>query len=137
MVAAGRRVASLALGVLLTAACGTGAIAGRGCREGIAELALGRPAELGGLELTLVDVADSRCPRGAQCIRAGEVIATLDVARPGAVAARVELMLPAVGEPEVRPAHGCRLRLLSVEPYPAAGDALSPADRRARVEVLS
>ena len=56
--------------------------------------------------------ADSRCPPGAQCIRAGDADVAFEYTAPGATATRVTLNLP---RSPTSPAGDWQLHLLSLE----------------------
>ena len=63
------------------------------------DLVPGQTAKLGGRQVTLLRVQDSRCPPDVQCIRAGELTASLLVAQapgePGPRTRLLRLTLPA------------------------------------------
>ncbi len=72
-------------GVLALLACVAGAAR--------VDLVPGQTAELGGRQVTLLRVQDSRCPPGVQCVRAGELSASLlVVAAPGEAGPRTRLL---------------------------------------------
>ena len=65
-------------------------------------------------------VADSRCPRGAQCVRAGDVRIALTLQKTGHAAEAVELTLPS--RPPAGAAYaGYQIDLQSVTPSPEVG----------------
>jgi hypothetical protein len=72
--------------------------------------------------------ADSRCPRDAQCITAGEARVTFDGRINQGMPETFDAVLPAAaGEPDsttFRAYDGYRIRLLKLEPYPVAGGAV-------------
>lgn len=94
----------------------------------VVELGLDQVVTSGALRLRLLELDDSRCPLGVQCVWEGQVRATLSVSVDESVSAgyeTVELFLRAGVEPvdEVVFDHG--LRLLRVEPHPR--DGVTPA----------
>jgi hypothetical protein len=70
---------------------------------------------------------DSRCPRGAQCIRAGDVRIAVTVQKSGGASAILELMTPSP-----RPAGATyqqyRIELAAVEPVPEVGRQVRPEE---------
>jgi hypothetical protein len=70
-----------------------------------------------GLDVTFEAlVADSRCPRGAQCIRAGEAVIRITIRKASETPQAFELRTTA-GSDAVEQA-GYRVQLVSVMPYP-------------------
>ncbi len=86
------------------------------------------------LRLRLVELNDSRCPQGVQCVWEGQAVATVEVSGDDLAAQTVELVLRAGVEPRAVAAAGYELRLLRVEPYPRAG--VTP-ERREYVATIS
>lgn len=78
-----------------------------------------------GLEIIFLDVMDSRCPTGVQCIAPGEARVTLDVQKDSGARQVVELTAQGLCEDATGPcgseadAMGYRFKLLFVAPYPA------------------
>jgi hypothetical protein len=73
-----------------------------------------------GLDVTFdAVVSDSRCPRGAQCIRAGEATLRITVRKPPASADVLVLRTPSTTD--VAEYAGYRIRLTSVTPLPELG----------------
>ena len=76
-------------------------------------------------------VADSRCPKGEQCVRAGEAIVRVWLQRGAGPRQVVELVGP-VAEPHgqalLPQAMGHQLIFISLEPYPVSSRAVLPAD---------
>jgi hypothetical protein len=66
---------------------------------------------------------DSRCPKGEQCITAGEVRVALEVSAGDAAPAAVEL-----GTSEEMDVAGFQVRLVGLEPYPVSGRPLHPEE---------
>ena len=79
------------------------------------------------LELYFRRVAsDSRCPTGAQCIWAGEAFVTVDARLLKGPVESFDLRLPGAAVPDSaiwKPYDGYRIRLVSLEPFPAVGKA--------------
>jgi hypothetical protein len=86
--------------------------------------------EADGLEVVFERVvSDSRCPRGVQCIRAGE--ATISVAAEKAPAARAAIELRTVASAAEAAYGPYRIRLLSLNPYPDANRRVEPDEYQA------
>lgn len=76
-------------------------------------------------------LADSRCPKGATCIWAGEVVVGLTVND-----TRVELaMSPRRPGADSASVHGHVFRLLEVAPYPEVGKTIEPDAYRIRLDI--
>ncbi|MBK6903345.1 MAG: hypothetical protein IPH04_11185 [Saprospirales bacterium] len=77
-----------------------------------------------GLKITFLDIADSRCPIGVDCITAGEARIELDVEKGGATET-LDLTAKGLCEDESGPcgsqvqAMGYNFKLLYVAPHPA------------------
>ena len=73
--------------------------------------------------------SDSRCPRDAQCIRAGEALVRASVAVPGSDSQRVDLSTASkAGSVRVG---GYRLALTALTPEPETSKPIAPRDYRA------
>lgn len=84
------------------------------------QLALAQRVTIDKAGLTLVFKAvkeDSRCPRDAQCIRAGQATVTIDVSKPGAAPQSLTLTLP---KPATANYAGYTVSLVALEPRPVA-----------------
>lgn len=86
------------------------------------------------LELRWLEVADSRCPIGVQCISAGQIIAKIQVSR-GVEETMLELVLRPVAEPVPEKAFGHEFRLLGIEPHPRQGSTPDRSDYVAQIEI--
>ncbi|MEM7052221.1 MAG: hypothetical protein AAF604_21320 [Acidobacteriota bacterium] len=96
-------------------------------------LAVGESARLEDSDLKVVFeavIGDSRCPRGVQCVWAGEATIRL-TARLGDQTFESELTTQ---KPEGELA-GHRCRLLAVDPYPVHGEEIAPEDYAVRLEL--
>jgi hypothetical protein len=71
--------------------------------------------------------ADSRCPKGVQCMWAGDAVVRLWLQR-GAGQKQVRELHTARGATQAAPAPDQDVQLLRLEPYPVAGKTLGPAD---------
>lgn len=74
-----------------------------------------------GLELRLLEINDSRCPTGVNCVWAGEVKAIIEATDPIAQASKpveVQLTLQARRRSTTATVFAYELELLSVNPYP-------------------
>ncbi|MEW6751161.1 MAG: DUF6174 domain-containing protein [Candidatus Latescibacterota bacterium] len=100
------------------------------------ELRLDQTLQAGALQVTWLDLQDSRCPTGAQCIWAGEARVLLGVARERAETEEAELVLgdggAAAAEARV---HGYLFRLLAVAPYPSLAVPTERQDYVASVSI--
>ena len=88
----------------------------------------------GELELRWLEVRDSRCPVGVQCVWAGEVIVELLVERAGRAAEELTLVR-ATGRATPVERAGYEWVLDEVTPVPRAGVAPAASELRARVEL--
>ena len=78
-------------------------------------------------------VSDSRCPRGVDCVTAGEAVVTLEGRILKAPPESFEVRLPGGEAPDSaiwKPYDGYRIRLVKLEPYPVAG---APVDTTAYI----
>jgi hypothetical protein len=91
--------------------------------------------EDGALLIGFEDVsADSRCPKGEQCIREGD--ATVRIGVQGARGPKEVLDLHTSSrEPATVSDPGCEVRLLRLEPYPVTGRTIPRGDYVATIEV--
>lgn len=74
-----------------------------------------------GLKLGWLEISDSRCPTGVNCVWAGEVKVTLEVTNTlaeGGEPVEVRLTLQARQGPATASVFGYELELLNVDPYP-------------------
>ena len=101
------------------------------------ELRLDRAFAHAELKIKWVELEDSRCPIGVNCIWAGQLVATFEVAREGGDPERIELITPVGRDPQPAEALGYRFRLLDVEPHPKEGVTIERGDYLATVEILS
>ncbi len=71
-------------------------------------------------------ISDSRCPKNAQCIRAGEVTCSIEISNTSEASQPVAMTITQPGltdEPATQDFDGHRLTF-SVEPYPSAGQTI-------------
>jgi hypothetical protein len=109
------------------------ALSGVSCRKPISpalsqpfDLHAGQAARPRGSDLELYFrrvAADSRCPRGVQCITAGEAVVTLDARILQGYPETFEVRLEGASSDSLKEAiyQGYGVRLLSLEPSPVAG----------------
>ena len=84
------------------------------------------PLQAGGLQITWLEVQDSRCPEGAVCIWEGEVMARIQVSEAGEDLGTFALTLNRTDRDKAQITVGGRvIRLLAVEPYPEL-DVVTP-----------
>ena len=94
-------------------------------------LALGETAEVVGedMHVTFAEVvSDSRCPEGAQCIEAGEIVCRLDIIRGGttdSVTVTEEGLFPRQTQEYLD-----YVIVYHVDPYPEMGKEILPEDYR-------
>ena len=89
-------------------------------------LKLGRQAAVSSEKLRIRFASvpqDSRCPKGEQCITAGEARVALEVSVGDAAPTAVEL-----GTSEEVDVAGFQVRLVGLEPYPVSGRPLHPEE---------
>ncbi|MCB9351840.1 MAG: hypothetical protein H6573_30755 [Lewinellaceae bacterium] len=108
--------------------------------ENVLEIKNGETVEVAGeqMKLTLSAVNDSRCPKDAQCVTAGEAKVTLTINKGGATET-AELTGKGLCYEEdgtcgsEATAMGYRFRLLSLNPYPEQNVMPNPEDYVAKV----
>jgi len=87
------------------------------------------------LEVGFQDVAaDSRCPKGEQCIREGEAIVRVWLQKGDQAREALELRT-SPKEARAAGARGFEVRLLSLDPYPVTGRTLEPGQYVATLEL--
>lgn len=99
------------------------------------ELRFDETADHAVLEIEWVDLEDSRCPTGVQCIWAGQLVTTLEVRRGTDEPERIELLRRVGDDPEAVTALGFEFRLLDVQPHPKDGVTIERDDYVATIEV--
>lgn len=123
------------LGLLSLAGC-TGAGAGVSLGQEF-QLAPGQSAIVKGEELTVrfIEVAaDSRCPRGATCIRAGEAISQVEITSQGTTYP-LALTQPGLSEPPKTDFKNYEITF-DLRPYPQVGEELKKEDYRLQLEIV-
>jgi hypothetical protein len=78
-------------------------------------------------------VADSRCPKGAQCIVEGDATVRV-VVRKGSATTSHDLHT-AENRGQESSDHGFTVRLLRLDPYPVEGKTIAPEDYEATLEI--
>jgi hypothetical protein len=99
------------------------------------ELRFDETVEFEDLELTWLELDDSRCPTGVTCIWEGQIVASFEVGQGQAEPVKVELLLRAGHETEPGRAFGRDLRLLGVDPHPKEGQTPERDQYVARLEI--
>jgi hypothetical protein len=131
-----RRLTTLAL-VLLGSTLATGAChdpAGPELDQPF-QIGVGRTVAVDAVTLHFLDVSqDSRCPRGADCIWAGDAVVRLR-ALLGSDSAGVELHANAAAGPAQVAYHGYGLELMSLTPDPVVGQPIAPDKYTATLRV--
>lgn len=102
---------------------------------GAVDLRLDDAVEVDDLRIEWLDLEDSRCPTGVQCIWAGQLVATLDVRRETDEPTRIELLRRVGDDPEPVTAAGFEFRLLDVQPHPKDGVTIERSDYVATIEI--
>ncbi len=87
----------------------------------VIELRYDKIASYQNLEFRWVKLEDSRCQTGVQCVWAGQLVATIEVARSKDAPVEIELVHRIGSEPKVTNVHGYELRLQEVIPNPKYG----------------
>lgn len=86
------------------------------------------------LELRLINVEDSRCPIGTECIWAGQMVVTLEVSNEHGE--KTDLKLLRKREPKIVSAFGYGLILLDVEPHPKKGKSVQINDQVIKLKIV-
>jgi hypothetical protein len=87
------------------------------------------------LAMRWLEIQDSRCPTGVQCIWAGQVVVTLEAVRGEDDPVKVELVLRIGDEPKAVRVSDYELRLQGVDPHPKEGVTPERSDYVARIEI--
>lgn len=80
-------------------------------------------------------VADSRCPEGVTCVRAGEAILSFRLTLAGKSQPEVLLGLPPDSVPDQQTVEGFTLKIEALEPHPKVGAPPVPGDYRATLRI--
>lgn len=99
------------------------------------ELRFDETAKHRDLELRWIELEDSRCPIGVACVWAGQIVATVEVARGEEESVELDLVHRIKGPPATSRAFGYELRLLGVDPHPKQGTTPERSDYIARIEI--
>ena len=86
------------------------------------------------LRLRLVDIEDSRCATGVNCIWAGQIIVTLEISNQ--TTEKTEVKLIRKRESNIATAFGYNLRLLDVTPHPKKDKVIQLSDQIVTLEVV-
>jgi hypothetical protein len=98
------------------------------------EVKVGEKVSVEALRLSFTGVAeDSRCPKGVECIWAGNAKVTLRVSRAGKHSAQINLNTGI--EPKHKLYDGYDIKLVSLNPYPQKGEKIKRGDYVATVVV--
>ena len=92
------------------------------------------PTKYGNLELRLINVEDSRCPIGTECIWAGQIVVTLEISNEHGEKKDVKLLRKRV--PKIANAFGYGLTLLDVEPHPKKGKNIQISDQVIKLKIV-
>ena len=99
------------------------------------ELRFDETAKYQDLELRWLELDDSRCPIGVACVWAGQIVATVEVARGEEESVELDLVHRIKGPPATSRAFEYELRLLGVDPHPRQGTTPERSDYVARIEI--
>jgi hypothetical protein len=80
--------------------------------------------------------SDSRCPMDVVCVWAGDAVARFVVEQSGAPSSGVSLQLHTNLQPKSGSAHGFRVELLALQPYPRASTPTKADDYVASIKVI-
>lgn len=90
----------------------------------------------GGLRVGFEGVsADSRCPKGEQCVWAGDAVARVWLQQ-GTGPRAVGELHTAQGAPQTLRLQGLELRLLRLDPYPVSGRTVAPGAHVATLSLI-
>ena len=104
-------------------------------------LAVGKSATIESEKLQITfdgPVADSRCPKGVECIQAGRVDISLMFLKEGDMARRDTIGIGSGGAmfpPDSRPVFGRTVKLLEVSPQPEVNKPVPTADYKVKLVV--
>lgn len=101
----------------------------------VVELGLDQTVSVGEVRLRWLDLNDSRCPLGVNCIWEGQAVVTLEVWRNDEAPQRIELTLRSGSGSAEEAVAGYHLRLLNVQPYPREGVTPKRSEYVATVEI--
>ncbi len=89
----------------------------------------------GNLSLTFTGVTnDSRCPKGLDCLVAGEATVVISARLANGESAALTIKVPA-GEGAASQFQGYSITIIELEPYPEGGKRIEPADYTVKVLV--
>ena len=135
--------ALLVLVTLHVSACGV-RLSGKDTQETVSypsrvRLKLFEPGTLptpgGSWVVTFTEVNDSRCPKGVQCVWAGEGLVTLDLTPADGSAAPVRMQLT-TADPRSVAFAGFALRLVELTPHPVKSQAIELDEYRVIIEAM-
>ena len=80
--------------------------------------------------------SDSRCPTDVVCVWEGDAVARFVVEQTAAPSSALTLQLHTSLQPKSGTAHGFRIELLALQPYPRASTATKPDEYIASVKIV-
>ncbi|MFB3105702.1 MAG: hypothetical protein ACE1ZA_12385 [Pseudomonadales bacterium] len=101
----------------------------------VIELRYDETANYRHLKFRWIKLEDSRCQTGVQCVWAGQLVATIEVARGKEAPVEVELVHRIGSEPKETTIYGYELRLQDVNPHPKKGVTHTRSDHVMRFEI--
>ena len=100
------------------------------------QIRVGRTIIVDGTRITFEAVeSDSRCPMDAICVWQGDAVARFLVEQSAAPSSGLTLKLHTTLDPKNGTAHGFRVELLTLQPYPRAATGTKPEDYIASVKI--
>lgn len=106
-------------------------------QEQSARLRVGETVRVGGANASLTFEAvqrDSRCPKGARCIRAGEAVVVFRLREASGETSMVTFEVPPGGG-ATHSSHGYRIDLVALDPQAATDVEIAPADYVATINI--
>ena len=98
---------------------------------------VGRTIIVDGTRITFEAVeSDSRCPMDAICVWQGDAVARFVVERTAAASSALSLQLHTTLQPKSGSAHGFRIELLTLQPFPRASAPTKADDYVASIKVV-
>ncbi len=101
----------------------------------VIELRYDEIASFQDLRFRWIKLEDSRCQIGVQCVWAGQLVATIEVARGTETPVEVDLVHRIGSDPEKAVAYGYTLRLQAVDPHPKRGVTYTRSNYVMRIDI--
>ena len=114
-----------------------GLVAGAPTQEQSARLRVGEALQIGGARTSLTFIRverDSRCPRGARCIRAGEAVVVFSLREDDGGVSTLTFEVPPGGGAS-QPFQGYRIEVIGLDPQAETDVEIAPGDYVASIAV--